>query len=87
MPTHRRCTGAHTSTSGAHIAGTFSLYREYFKLEDRHMRFKEERAKGWVKNDSIFIDTYHPAYRSMKKADYINTIINMVSRWHGDLNA
>jgi len=68
------------------FGGTFFLYKEYFNLNDNCRVYNNPVIGVWKKDNKLYLDVYHPSNRSIKREEYINTIVQSVKKWsNGDI--
>lgn len=66
-----------------HIFGsTFFLYKEMFGLEANHLKETNPVVEVWEKDGKLFLNTYHPANRIVKREDYVNRLVGAVKKWN-----
>ena len=65
------------------FANTFYLYKDMLGIEDKDQIVYNDYKNCQVfhKNNNIYISTYHPANRRMKRKIYVDQIIQAVNKW------
>jgi hypothetical protein len=62
------------------FGNTFELYRELLDLENETL-INNGSSDYLIKNNRLYISSYHPSQRKIARENYVNDIVNCVKIW------
>lgn len=62
------------------FGNTFELYRELLKLENETL-INNGSADYLIKDNRLYVSSYHPSQRKITRETYVNDIVNCVKIW------
>lgn len=62
------------------FGNTFELYKEILDLKDEKL-INNGSSDYLIKNNQIYISSYHPSQRKIARETYVNDIVNCVKTW------
>lgn len=64
------------------FGNTFKYYKSLLGINQKERKSKDGTTEYYIRDNKLYVDSYHPAQRKFKKEDYVNNIILAAREWN-----